>query len=230
MVIIILTLGEGYVIKECDKCKECKGQKVSQEKKMLEVDIDKGAPDGKRYVFPGESDEVPDVEAGDVIVEVMIEKHKRFIRKGADLVYTASISLLEALTGFEMVIEHLDGRKILVKNKEGTIIKPGELKTVRECGLPFFESPFRFGNLFVNFNIVFPDKLDCNQRDTLFKTLNGHKLNQVTEKVEEMYTLSDFKVEDENTHHTGGKKEDKDEDEEEGGPGFGGSNVRCAQQ
>jgi DnaJ family protein A protein 2 len=178
---------------------------------MLEVEIDKGAPDGKRYVFAGESDEVPDIEPGDVIVELLIEKHKKFIRKGADLVYTAPISLLEALTGFEMIIEHLDGRKILIKNKEGDMIKPGELKTVRECGMPFFESPFRFGNLFINFNIIFPDKLDSSQRDTLFKVFNGHKINQVTEKTEEVYTLSDFKAEDENTHHTGGKKEGKRE-------------------
>jgi DnaJ family protein A protein 2 len=201
--------GEGYVIKDSEKCTGCKGQKVSQEKKMLEVDIDKGAPDGKRYIFAGESDEVPGIEAGDVIVEIMIEKHKRFIRKGADLVFNASISLLEALTGFEMIVEHLDGRKIHIKNKEGDIVKPGVLKTVKECGMPFFESPFRFGNLFINFNIIFPDKLEQSQKESLSKLFNGAKLNKVTEKVEEVYTLCDFKAEDENTHHTGGKKEGK---------------------
>jgi DnaJ family protein A protein 2 len=200
-------VGEGSVIKETDKCKECKGHKVAQEKKMLEVDIDKGAPDGKRYVFAGESDEVPGVDAGDVVVEIQVEKHKRFIRKGGDLVYSATISLLEALTGFEMIIEHLDGRKIHLKSKEGDIIKPGELKTVKECGMPFFESPFRFGNLFLNFTIVFPDKLDTSQKEALDKLFNGVKKNKITEKVEEVYTVSDFKPEDENTHHTGGKKE-----------------------
>jgi len=223
--------GEGHVIKETDKCTICKSQKVTQEKKMLEVDIDKGAPDGKRYVFAGESDEVPGIEAGDVIVEIMIDKHKKFIRKGADIVYNASITLLEALTGFEMIIEHLDGRKIHIKNKEGDIVKPGELKTVKECGMPFFESPFRYGNLFINFTIQFPEKLDQNQKDTLTKLFGGQKLNKVGEKVDEVYTLSDFKPEDENTHHTGGKKEDKDEDDdEEGGARFGGNNVRCQQQ
>jgi len=223
--------GEGYVIKESDKCTVCKAQKVTQEKKMLEVDVDKGAPDGKRYVFAGESDEVPGIEAGDIIVEIMIEKHKKFIRKGADLVYNASITLLEALTGFEMLVEHLDGRKIHIKNKEGDIIKPGLLKTVRECGMPFFDSPFRFGNLYINFNIIFPDKLDNSQKESLFVLFKNEKLNQITEKVEEVYTVSDFNPADENTHHTGGKKEHKDEeDDEEGGARHGGSNVRCAQQ
>ena len=149
--------GEGFVIKEKDKCTKCKGEKVNKVSKVLEVDIDKGAPDGKRYTFAGESDEVPGVDPGDIIVEILVEKHKRFIRKGADLLYNVDISLLEALTGFELVIEHLDGRKIYVKTKQGEIIKPGVLKTVKECGLPFFEAPYKFGNMYINFNIIFPD-------------------------------------------------------------------------
>lgn len=97
----------------------------------------------------------------------MVEKHKTFIRKGADLIYNASISLVEALTGFELIIEHLDGRKMHVKSKEGDIVKPGVLKTVRECGMPFFESPFRFGNLYINFEIVFPNTIDNSQKESL---------------------------------------------------------------
>ena len=163
--------GEGYVIKEKDKCQGCKGQKVSQIKKVLEVHLDKGAPDGKRYVFAGESDEVPDVEPGDVIVEIQQENNKKFIRKGADLVYQADISLLEALTGFELVFEHLDKRNILIKSRSGEIVKPNQLKTVKDLGMPFFESPFRFGNLYVSFNIIFPDKIDENQAKALLNVI-----------------------------------------------------------
>ena len=89
----------------------------------------------------------------------MVEKHKTFIRKGADLIYNASISLVEALTGFELIIEHLDGRKMHVKSKEGDIVKPGVLKTVRECGMPFF--------LYINFEIVFPNTIDNSQKESL---------------------------------------------------------------
>lgn len=159
--------GEGFVIKEKDKCKLCKGQKVAQEKKTLEIHVDKGAPDGKRYTFAGEADEAPDVEPGDVVVEIQVEKNKKFIRKGADLCYEASITLIEALTGAEIVIEHLDKRKILVKTKPGEVIKPGLIKTVKELGMPFFEQPFRYGNIFINFDIVFPDKVDSSQTKIL---------------------------------------------------------------
>ena len=53
---------------------------------------------------------------------------------------------------------------------------------------------------------------------------------KITEKCEETYTLTDFKPEDENTHHQGGKKDNRkneDEDEEESGQG---GNVRCQHQ
>jgi len=118
--------GEGTMIKDKDKCKDCKGEKVLQKKKLLEIEIEKGANDGKRYTFSGESDEFPEVEPGDIIIELNLENHPRFNRKGADLLYNLDITLLEALTGFKAVIEHLDGRKVLISNKEGEIIKPGK--------------------------------------------------------------------------------------------------------
>jgi len=224
--------GEGSVIKEKDKCKDCKGEKVVQSKKLLEVDVEKGAPDGKRYTFTGESDEFPEVEPGDVVIELMQEKHKRFLRKGADLVYNLDIGLLEALTGFKLVVEHLDGRKILLSNKDGDIIKPGMLKTVKELGMPFYERNYANGNLYLNFTIVFPTSLDKGQMEMIGKVLVSQKPKQV-EDLKEKYTVSDFVASEENTHHAGGKKEhrrgeDGEEDEEEGG--HGGQQARCANQ
>jgi DnaJ homolog subfamily A member 2 len=60
--------GQGEVINEKDKCKTCNGKKVVKEKKILEVQIDKGAPNGEKYVFHGEADEFPGLEAGDVVI------------------------------------------------------------------------------------------------------------------------------------------------------------------
>jgi DnaJ family protein A protein 2 len=226
--------GEGSVLKEKDKCTKCKGNKVSQVTKTLAIDIDKGANDGKRYTFAGESDEMPGVDAGDVIVEINVDKHKKFIRKGADLVYTADISLLEALTGFELTIEHLDKRIVQLNSKPGMIIKPGLLKTVHECGMPFFDRPFKFGNLYIAFNIVFPDKLDASQKENLGKLFPDLIQPEIKEKCDETYTLSEYNPHDENTHHSGGKAEHRGqegEDEEMGG-GRGGipQGMGCANQ
>lgn len=67
-----------------------------------------------------------------------------------------SITLLQALTGVDFVFEHLDGTKIRVKNEPGQVIKPEEIKTVKEKGLPFHKQTYNFGNLYVIFKVEFP--------------------------------------------------------------------------
>lgn len=153
--------GEGQVIK--DKCKTCKGEKVQYVQKKMSVDVDKGVPDGHRYPFPDQGDEYPEVETGDLVVEIFIEKDNTFVRKGADLVYKTQISLVQALTGLSFVITHLDGKKILIKSKEGEVIKPGVFKTVKDLGMPFHNAPYKSGNLYIDFEIVFPGELDSDE-------------------------------------------------------------------
>jgi DnaJ family protein A protein 2 len=49
--------GTGQMIKESDKCPQCRGNKVIQEKKILEVNIEKGMQHGQKITFQGEADE-----------------------------------------------------------------------------------------------------------------------------------------------------------------------------
>jgi DnaJ-class molecular chaperone len=51
--------GSGQVISEKDKCPGCHGQKVCQEKKVLEVHIEKGMVNNQKITFQGEADEAP---------------------------------------------------------------------------------------------------------------------------------------------------------------------------
>ena len=162
--------GEGNVIK--DKCKGCKGEKVQYVTKKLDIEIDKGAPDGQRLSFADQGDEYPDIETGDLFVEIFIEKDNTFIRKGADLIYKLEISLLQALTGLSFVITHLDGRQILISSKEGKCIKPGVFKTVKELGMPFHNAPYKNGNLYIDFIIDFPDKLKDDEIKQLSEVIN----------------------------------------------------------
>jgi DnaJ homolog subfamily A member 2 len=155
--------GKGEVINEKDKCKECNGKKVVKDKKILEVQIDKGAPNGEKYVFHGEADEYPDIEPGDVVIQVQEEPNDIFKRRGADLLMEKEITLLEALTGVDFVLTHLDGRKIRIKNKPSEVIKPDEIKTVEGHGMPYHKSPYKFGNLFIVFKVTFPETLKPDQ-------------------------------------------------------------------
>jgi DnaJ-class molecular chaperone len=69
------------------------------------------------------------------------------------------IPLVNALCGFEKVIKHLDGHEILIKTKEGDIIKPGEIREIPGQGMPIHKTPYEFGSLYIKFNVIFPEKL-----------------------------------------------------------------------
>lgn len=111
--------GQGEIIDMKKRCKDCKGKKVKKNTKTLEVEVGKGSPDGEQYTIHGEGDCVPDVEPGDVIAVVKIKEHKIFKRKGADLMMDKQISLLEALTGADFALTHLDGKQYRIQTERG---------------------------------------------------------------------------------------------------------------
>lgn len=60
--------GVGTMMDPTKICKNCQGKKIKKESKVLKVEVDKGAPNGEKYVVHGEGNEMPDAEAGDVVV------------------------------------------------------------------------------------------------------------------------------------------------------------------
>lgn len=109
-------------------CNACGGEgktfSTKRERTELEVHIQKGSSEGHVVVFQEMADEHPDADTGDVIFVLKQKEHKEFKRKGADLFIEKSISLVEALCGFELEVTHLDGRKLLIKSTPGDIVKP----------------------------------------------------------------------------------------------------------
>lgn len=149
--------GEGEIIKEKDRCKECKGKKINNERKVLQVHIDKGMQDGQRITFSGEGDQAPGTIPGDVIFVVELKEHARFKRRQDDLFYEAHIDLLTALAGGKVIIEHLDDRHIEVPIPSGEALKPNSLRVVEGQGMPSYRHHDN-GNLYIKFLVDFPNK------------------------------------------------------------------------
>lgn len=51
----------GEMINDRDRCKACNGKKVANERKILEVFVDKGMKHGQSITFSGEGDQAPGI-------------------------------------------------------------------------------------------------------------------------------------------------------------------------
>ncbi len=220
--------GEGEIIASGCRCKTCKGKKVIKDTKIFEIVIDKGSPHGEKYVIHGEGDQIPDAEAGDVVVVVDAQASKSFQRKGADLLFQKEITLIESLTGVDFTLTHLDGRKIRIKTEGGSIVKPNSLMTLKDHGMPFHKTSYQFGHLFVLFKVTFPDRMDAAMFDKLKECLPKAPENKETD-VAETLTLEDYHDNQKNTHVQGGTEGNDSDEQDDDGQG-GQQRVQCAQQ
>ncbi|KAJ8633744.1 hypothetical protein MRB53_027080 [Persea americana] len=223
--------GSGEVISEKDKCNQCKGNKVSQEKKVLEVHVEKGMQHGQKIVFEGEADEAPDTVAGDIVFVLQLKEHPKFKRKSDDLYVEHTLSLTEALCGFQFALTHLDGRQLLIKSDPGEVIKPGQHKAINDEGMPQYQRPFMKGRLYIQFNVEFPDPgtISLDQCRSLEKILpprsTSHLSSMELDDCEET-TLHDVNMEEEMRRKQQQQQQEAyDEDDDEPGP-----RVQCAQQ
>lgn len=183
--------GEGEIMAAKDRCKECKGEKIKKEKKTLEVHINKGMKNGEKVVFRGESDEAPGLTPGDVVVELECTKHATFIRQGDHLFYKKKITLLESLTGFEFSFEHLDGRIIKVTSTPGTIYPHECFKSIQDEGFPTHRNPFVRGNMYIEFLVEWPNKVDPKLKAQLAKCLPGPAKGANTCEIKEGAEIED---------------------------------------
>jgi len=124
--------------------------------KKLELFIDKGMKDGQRITFDGESDERPDLKPGDIVFQLQQKSHDVFERDGIHLFMTKKITFLQALTGFQFKIPHLDKRTLLVTCEDP--ISPYSIKQITHEGMPTFRDPFSKGNIFITFEVKYPKK------------------------------------------------------------------------
>ena len=69
---------------------------------------------GSKSAFSGEGDQEPDLEPGDIVIVLDEKPHDRFKRRGTDLICKMDIELVEALCGFQKVVETLDKRSLVV--------------------------------------------------------------------------------------------------------------------
>lgn len=241
--------GEGEIIREKDRCKRCNGKKTTVERKVLHVHVDRGVKNGHKIEFRGEGDQMPGVLPGDVVFEIEQKPHPRFQRKDDDLFYQAEIDLLTALGGGTINIEHLDDRWLTVTVAPGEVITPGmcfplpastsahqsnvisagAIKVIKGQGMPSYRH-HDFGNLYIQFDVKFPEKDQLKNLELLEQVLPP-RMEQSQPPQDAM--IEDFELEDIDGSESSqarahGAASAMDEDDEDVPPGA--ERVQCASQ
>ncbi|EAL50084.2 DnaJ family protein [Entamoeba histolytica HM-1:IMSS] len=135
------------------------------------INVQPGWKDGTKLRYEGYGDEEPGVIPADIVFVVKTKEHPVFKREGDDLHCTKNITLLQALTGCEIEIPHLDGTTI--KQKFDKILTNNSKETIYGKGMPIRKFPGQYGNLIVHFNIQNPTYLSQEQKDELKKVLSN---------------------------------------------------------
>jgi len=224
--------GKCFVIPEGEKCAKCNGDKVVKDAKIFTLDIERGMKWGEQITFYGEADQAPGVQTGDLVFHLDKKKGDDtiFRREGNDLHCTQELPLIQALTGFKILLSHLDQRQICVSNRPNEIVSPGDVLRVPDQGFSIKNRPESYGDLYITFSIAFPKSLNSTQIKQLKATLPSEEL-QVDSSIETCYAGKvDPKQQQQQKQRRGGGGEAYDEDMHEGRDGGQGGNVQCSQQ
>lgn len=228
---------KGKIITDDNTCKECNGKCIVKNEKIFDIDIKAGSRAGEPIILHGEGEFHPDAdEAGDIIIVLEQEEHQKFKRKNENLIFTKELSVIDALCGTNFIITHLDGSKIIVKTDK--VINPHKKYYIRNVGLPCYKNPTQKGDMIIEFNIIYPDKLDSKKikkLKDLFPDITKEKdikldTDNYYETHLEEYMCHDSPSESDSEINIGIPGMGIPGMDMSGIPGMNGRNANCAQQ
>ena len=140
----------------------------NMEKEQIYVKFPKGI-DNNEIILLKDKGHMLNGMSGDVKIIFHIKNDTVFVRKGVDLIYNKTITLKEALTGLEMNIEHVNGKKYKVDTVNNfCIINNNSNTSLPNLGMT---RENHTGKLVINFTVKFPDTITPDIRDKLKELL-----------------------------------------------------------
>jgi DnaJ-class molecular chaperone len=164
--------GKGISVNPNSVCIDCKGAHVIKENKTLEVTVPPGVSPDSKVVIEGMADEMYNYVTGNIVIDIQQIPHAIYKRVKDDLTMTMRLSISEALVGFSKSLKDVDGRLFTVRmppNKD--VIKPGEVRVLHGRGMPKANSLDVRGDLYIHYEVDFPDKVDKVYKDAMVKSL-----------------------------------------------------------
>lgn len=211
--------GKGKTVDKNTLCHHCNGKGKMKKKKSFIFNIKKGMENKDYQVFESEGNDVLEGEGGDVILIINELEDENFTRKDCNLIYTKNIDLVDALTYQSFIINNVNGEKLSIFENE--IIKPNSYHVIENKGMPIKNSN-KYGDLYIMYNIVFPNNLDNNIKRNLINILGKNKIRRKNSNV--FKNCDPILMENIENHNfkSGNNNSDDDDDDHQG--------VQCAHQ
>ncbi len=219
--------GSDGKIKNCNKCA---GKKLFKEKVDIKITIPKGAYEGTAVELQNMGNEIPHQDRhgektrSSIIIKIKEKKHDIYERgftipkfKEAshpkDLKTTINLTLAESLVGFSKTIKTLDGKQHPLYHEK--IIKNGDVLVLPNFGMPILEKNGSNGNLYVIFDVEYPEEFSNNTKKILWQVLTNtpyKENNQLIKNKSSFETIEKYKYENtkdsfKNTHNFSGHPE-----------------------
>ena len=153
--------GTGKIIKS--PCKTCRGNGYTKQSKTITVTINPGIDNGNTIALRGMGNDGRNGgPAGDLYIEVHVQKHKTFERRGNNLYCNVPVTVAEAILGADIDVPTLEGTE-KVTIPEGT--QNGKVITLSGKGVPYYNSPSRRGDLVLTIDVEIPKGLSDKQKE-----------------------------------------------------------------
>ncbi len=156
--------GSGQIYEK--KCSKCGGDGRVREEQTVELKIPAGISDGQTISVKGQGEAGErGAQAGDLYVNVHVLPHKKFTRKGNDILSTEYVPFSVATLGGKIEIDTIEG-KLILKIPAGT--PSGEVFRVKGKGIPELHGR-GVGNQLVTVVVQVPKSLSRDQKALLEK-------------------------------------------------------------
>jgi len=182
--------GKGKSIEEKYKCGQCKGLGYIDNTEIFTIPIKPGVHDGEMIMLDGKGDQLPGMKPGNICFIIKISPHSEYHRERDNLIYLKNISLYDALIGTSFTLKLLNDKHITLVTDSNQIIKPDDIRVIPGEGFP---GQYKKGDLYIKFNVIFPEKLTSAEKQGLDVFSKYKTVDQLATKSNIIYTLKNVK-------------------------------------
>ena len=145
-------------------CRDCQGQGVSQQNKVVNLLIPAGIEDGATIRLRGQGEKNRQGVAGDLYAVITVRPDKHFTREGDLILSEQVIDMIQAALGDTIEVQTIDDEAIKLKIPAGT--QSGTDFKLENRGVPHLRGKGR-GSHIVQIIVEIPKKLNSQQKQLL---------------------------------------------------------------